>query len=69
MKITKERVEYSKSGPSGNIYHILGMAQRALRKQRRILDYNEMWERVQNSQSYSDALAIIGEYVELVEMP
>jgi len=65
----KEIVEYSKSGPSGNIYHILGKANLALRKQRRILDYNEMWERVQNSHSYTEALAIIGEYVELIELP
>ena len=67
--MNKPKVEYSKSGPSGNIYHILGMANRALRKQHRILDYNEMWERVQNSHSYSEAIAIIGEYVELVENP
>ena len=67
--MTKEKVEYSRCGPSGNIYHIIGKAQLALRKQHRILDYNEMWERVQNSHSYDEALAIIGEYVELVENP
>ena len=67
--MTKEKVEYSRSGPSGNIYHIIGKAQLALRKQHRILDYNEMWERVQKSHSYDEALAIIGEYVELAESP
>jgi len=65
----KEKVEYSRRGPSGNIYHIIGKANLALRKQHRIIDYNEMWERVQNSHSYDEALAIIGEYVELVEIP
>lgn len=65
----KEKVEYSKSGPSGNIYHILGKANLALRKQHRIIDYNTMWERVQNCHSYKEALDIIGEYVELVETP
>lgn len=67
--MTKEKVEYSRSGPSGNIYYIIGKAQLALRKQHCILDYNEMWERVQKSHSYDEALAIIGEYVELVETP
>ena len=67
--MTKEKVEYSRRGPSGNIYHIICKAQLALRKQHRILDYNEMWERVQKSKSYDEALAIIGEYVELIENP
>jgi len=65
----QEKVESSRRGPSGNIYHIIGKANLALRKQHRIIDYNEMWERVQNSHSYDEALAIIGEYVELVEIP
>lgn len=63
----KPTVEYSKRGPSGNIYYILGKARDALRKQHRITDYNTMWENVQKSDSYEEALKVIGEYIELVE--
>lgn len=64
----REIVEYHSRGPSGNIFCILGMARQALKKQRRITDYNTMWKRVQNSLGYQDALGIINEYVELVDL-
>ncbi len=38
-----------------------------MRKQQRIADYNEMWERVQKSEDYNAALCIIGEYVTLID--
>ena len=62
-------IEYSRSGLSGNIYYILGMANIALRKQHRITDYNDMWEKVQKSKSYEEALDAIREYCDLVEKP
>ena len=62
-------IEYSRSGRSGNIYYILGMANIALRKQHRITDYNNMWEKVQKSKSYEEALDAIREYCDLVEKP
>ncbi|MFI3167121.1 MAG: hypothetical protein R3Y32_03285 [Bacillota bacterium] len=58
---------YSK-GESGNTFHILGLCQKQLRKQRRINDYNEMRDRVFDSKSYANALKIIREYVDLVDM-
>jgi hypothetical protein len=60
-------IQFQSMGPSGNIFWILGAARKELHKQRRITEYNTMWERVQNAQSYIDALAIIREYVELVD--
>jgi hypothetical protein len=60
-------IQFQSTGPSGNIFWILGAARKELQKQRRITDYNTMWERVQASQSYTAALAIIREYVELVD--
>lgn len=39
-----------------------------MRKQSRIIEYNEMWEEIQNSQSYLDALKIISKHVELVDL-
>lgn len=64
----KPRVEFESRGPSGNVYHIIGMVQQAMRKQRRIMEYNEMWERVQNSKSYDQALTVMREYVDLVDL-
>lgn len=63
----KARIEFDSHGESGNIYWILGKVRDALRKQRRIIDYNNMWEQVQNSGSYEEALEVIREYVDLVD--
>ena len=62
----KPIVEYMRKGPRGNVYYILGQVRDALRKQHRITDYNNMWEKVQNCHSYEEALDIMKEYVELV---
>ena len=60
-------IHFESRGPSGNIFWILGAARNELQKQRRITDYNTMWERVQNSGSYEAALEIIREYVDLID--
>lgn len=64
----KPTINFDSRGPSGNIFHILGMVRNALSKQRRITDYNKCWERVQASHSYEEALKIIREYVELIDV-
>ncbi len=66
--VDKPRVEFDSNGSSGNIYHILGMAQHALRKQHRIADYNLLRDRVFESKSYKDALTIIREYIDLIDI-
>ncbi len=58
---------YSK-GEGGNVFHIVALCRRELHKQRRINDFNEMRDRVFDSKSYADALKIIREYVDLVDM-
>ena len=63
----KPIVEYTRKGPRGNVYYILGQVRDALRKQHRITDYNNMWEKIQNCHSYEEALDSMKEYVELVE--
>lgn len=65
--MAKEVIHFQSRHESGNIYAILGLVRDVLRKQRRITDYNEMWERVQDSWSYPDALAVIREYVDLID--
>nr|DAO61855.1 MAG TPA: hypothetical protein [Caudoviricetes sp.] len=66
--MNKPRVEIHSQGPEGNIYFIIGKARDALRKARRISDYNDMWERVQNCGSYTTALAEIRKTVDLIDL-
>lgn len=63
----KPIIEFDSRGPSGNVFYILSLVRNELRKQRRIIDYNNCWERVQNSHSYEGALTIIREYVDLID--
>lgn len=64
----KEIIYFNRNGQTGNIFYILGLVRDKLRKQRRIIDYNECWERAQHSGSYEEALKIIREYVDLIEI-
>lgn len=64
----KPVVYFQSKGESGNIYYILGMVQRELRKQRKINDFNELRDRVYNSHSYEEALSVIREYVDLIDL-
>jgi hypothetical protein len=61
-------IYFDRSGPSGNIYAILGAVSQALRKQCRYTDFNTLRDRVFEAQSYEEALQIIGETVNLVEI-
>ena len=65
--MNKPTVHFKSHGQSGNIYWILAAVRKVLQKQSRITDFNNMWERVQNSGSYTEALAIIREYVDLID--
>ena len=60
-------IRFSSSGPSGNIFWILGKVRQEMQKQRRIAEYNDMWERVQKT-DYRGALAILREAVDLVDV-
>ena len=64
----KGRVEFHSRGQSGNIYYIIGATREVMKKQRRILEYNDMWDEVQNAHSYPEALKIIAKHVELVDL-
>ena len=61
-------IYFDRSGPSGNIYAILGAVSQELRKQRRYTDFNNLRDRVFEARSYEEALRIIGETVNLVEI-
>ena len=64
----KGTVEFHSQGPTGNIYYIIGVAQTIMRKQRRIDEYNKMWEHIQNAKGYTEALKIISKHVNLVDL-
>lgn len=60
-------IKFSRTGPTGNIFYILGRAASELRNVAGDNNAQEMFDRVKNSHSYDDALAIIREYVDLEE--
>ena len=66
MQQDKPIVEYDPYGHSGNIYWILGEVSKIMRRQRRIIAYNDLRDRVFEAQSYEEALQIIGEEVTLI---
>lgn len=61
------KVVFDRYGESGNIFYVLGIAYSTLLVENRKEDAEEMSNRVMQSESYEDALNIIGEYVELGE--
>ena len=61
-------VEFDRRGPSGNIFFVLAMACLEMKNEGRMDDIKVMEARVKASGSYDAALAVIGEYVELVEV-
>jgi hypothetical protein len=64
----KPIIFFESMGPSGNIYAVLSAVRHELHKRRRINEYNEVWERVQNAKSYEEALQIIGEKVNIIDL-
>jgi hypothetical protein len=56
--MTKPKIEFHSKGESGNIFSILAAVRTVLRKQQRIMDYNNMFSAVQETQSYDDALKV-----------
>ena len=64
----KPTITYDSRGETGNIYYLIGQLQRIMRKQRRYTDFNNLRDRIFESGSYEEALAIIGEEVELVDI-
>jgi hypothetical protein len=52
-------------GQDGNIFNLMGIASRILKRAGRKEQAEEMIERISNSGSYHEALRIIMEYVEV----
>lgn len=52
-------------GADGNVFNLIGIASRSLKRAGQNDKATEMLERVMNSGSYDEALSIIMEYVEV----
>lgn len=63
----KAVIHYQSRHETGNVHFIMAMVRDQMRKERRITDWNNAYERVMNSHSYEEALKILGELVELVD--
>ena len=62
----KAEVHFRSQHETGNIYWIMGQVRDIMRKERRITDWNNAWERIQKT-DYAGALAILRELVDLVD--
>lgn len=65
--MNRPEIHFNSNGPSGNIFWILGTVRDALRKQRRITEYNDLRDRVTSSGSYTEALTEIRKLVDLID--
>lgn len=65
--MTKPTVKFNKIDESGNIFAILSKVREELRKQRRISEFNNLWDKIQGCKNYEEALEHIRKLVNLVE--
>jgi len=59
-------IEVSLLGENGNIFNLMGIASKELKRKGFSTEAKEMVAEVTSSRSYQEALSIIGEYVEIV---
>lgn len=52
-------------GQNGNIFNLMGIASKTLKRNGMSNDAKEMCDRIASSESYVEALSIIDEYVEI----
>ena len=55
-------------GTDGNIFNLVGIASRTLKRNGLSAEANEMTSKVYKSGSYNEALGIIGEYVNITSV-
>jgi len=64
----KKRPDCPLIGQDGNIFNLMGIASRTLRQNGMADEATEMCSRITSSGSYSEALCIIGEYVNITSV-
>jgi len=62
---TKVKPVAKLTGADGNVFGLIGIAVKALRRAEMYDEAKEMTERISTCGSYNDALIIIGEYCEI----
>ena len=55
-------------GADGNIFNLMGIAARTLKRNGMSAEATEMQQRITSSGNYNDALCIIGEYVNITSV-
>ena len=68
MEKPKTKVTFHSREPEGNIYYVLGKVSIALRKESRIIEFNDLRDELYESKSYAEALAKIREHVDLIDL-
>lgn len=63
----KPTIHFASMKQTGNIYWIMGAVRDALRKQRRITEWNDLYQEILNSGSYAEALGKINKLVHLID--
>lgn len=61
-----EKIQVQLIGEDGNIFNLLGIVSKALKRNNQEDKVEEMCDRVYNSNSYQEALSIIQDYVDIV---
>ena len=64
----KKKPDCALIGQDGNIFNLMGIASRTLRKHGMADQAKEMCDRIYESDSYDKALCIIGEYVNITSV-
>ena len=63
----KAEIHFQSCHESGNIYRIMGKVRDQMRRESRHTDWNNAYERIGDSTSYEEALAILRELVDLID--
>ena len=64
--MSKEKIQVKLSGEDGNIFNLLGITSRALRRSGQKDEAMKLQEEVYASKSYDEALSIIMDYVDVI---
>ena len=68
MNENKKKPDCPLIGQDGNIFNLMGIASRTLRRNGMAEEAKEMTNRIYQSGSYDEALCIIGEYVNITSV-
>lgn len=65
MSTSKNKPVVNLSNTSGNIFAVVGVVTKVLKRAGKVSQAIKMQERIHNAKSYGEALSIVGEYVEV----